>query len=56
MKLIELWSEDNLAPKELGGSLAPIGVRGALIKYILMNACVSTPPISTPIFRAVTIM
>ena len=32
LKLIELWSEDNLVPRELGGSLASIDPRGALIK------------------------
>ena len=32
LKLIELWSEDSLVPRELGGSLAPISPRGALIK------------------------
>ena len=31
LKLIELWSEDSLALRDLGGSLAPIGPRGALI-------------------------
>ena len=32
LKLIELWSEDSLVLRELGGSLAPIGPRGTLIK------------------------
>ena len=34
LKLIELWSKDTLVPRKLGGSLEPIGPRGALIKWL----------------------
>ena len=40
LKLIELCSEDSLAPRELGGSLAPIGPRGALIQiHFIERTC-----------------